>query len=95
MEITAQSRPVPILGGAGKTGRRVARHLSALGLGVRPVSRSTRTPFDGEEPTTWRAALDGVQAAYLAFQPDLAVPGEDQTIGRVAAPFGRAVGGAA
>ncbi len=69
------SKPTVILGGSGKTGRRVAERLAALGLPVRPASRSTIPRFDWNDPETWSAALDGAGALFIAYQPDLAVPG--------------------
>ncbi|MDW3206181.1 MAG: NAD(P)H-binding protein [Alphaproteobacteria bacterium] len=72
--------PVLIVGGNGKTGRRVDTRLRALGIATRPVSRSTTPPFDWTRPTTWAAALEGVRAAYVSFQPDLAVPGGAEAI---------------
>jgi len=64
-----------VTGGTGKTGRRVAQRLTALGQPVRIGSRSAEVPFDWENPATWDAALDGVGAVYLTYYPDLAVPG--------------------
>jgi uncharacterized protein YbjT (DUF2867 family) len=70
-----------ILGGTGKTGRRVADRLRARGLAVRAVSRSTEPPFDWFDETTWGPVLDGeIEAAYLTFHPDLALPGADDRI---------------
>ncbi|WP_367130648.1 NAD(P)H-binding protein [Saccharothrix sp. HUAS TT1] len=54
-----------VIGGTGKTGRRVVSALDALGVANRPVSRSTDIRFDWSDPSTWDAALDGVTAAYL------------------------------
>jgi uncharacterized protein YbjT (DUF2867 family) len=55
-----------ILGGTGKTGRRIARRLQAADRPVRPVSRTSGdTPFDFDDPATWAPALDGVTAAYI------------------------------
>lgn len=55
-----------ILGGSGKTGRRIARRLRAAG---RPVCTASRTSgdilLDLDNPTTWTPALDGVSAAYV------------------------------
>lgn len=64
----------------GKTGRRVAERLERLGVRVRAGSRSTTPPFDWDDPTTWGPALDGVDAAYLCYVPDLAVPGATETV---------------
>jgi uncharacterized protein YbjT (DUF2867 family) len=64
-----------VLGGTGKTGRRVAERLAARGLPVRAASRSGEPPFDWENEATWAPALRGVESAYVTFQPDLAVPG--------------------
>ncbi len=79
---TQGQAPILITGATGKTGRRVARRLEQLGLPVRRASRSARAPFDWHEPSTWDAALDGVQAVYLAYSPDLAVPGASDVIER-------------
>ena len=78
-----------VIGGQGKTGRRVARRLADQGRRVRSVSRSTARPFDWNARSTWPGALDGVAAAYVTFQPDLAVPGAADAI----AEFGRAARG--
>jgi uncharacterized protein YbjT (DUF2867 family) len=69
-----------VLGAGGKTGRRVAQRLTQAGHSVRPGSRTAPVPFDWEQPTTWGPPLRGVHAAYVTFQPDLAVPGALQTV---------------
>lgn len=61
-----------VTGGTGKTGRRVAQRLADRGVPVRVGSRSGAPRFDWEDPDTWAPALAGVDAVYLAFQPDLA-----------------------
>ncbi|WBB58022.1 NAD(P)H-binding protein [Streptomyces sp. WMMC500] len=63
-----------VVGGTGKTGRRVAEQLTARGLAVRAVSRRGDVPFDWHDRTTWEPALRGVRAAYLTYAPDLADP---------------------
>ena len=73
-----------VLGGTGKTGRRVARRLAALGHAVRVGSRSGRPPFDWQDRATWAPALRGVGAAYLSYYPDLAAPGAAETAGAFA-----------
>lgn len=74
------SKPVLIVGGTGKTGRRVAERLTAKGVPVRIGSRSARPAFDWENEATWAAALDGVGAAYITYYPDLAVPGAAEAV---------------
>jgi uncharacterized protein YbjT (DUF2867 family) len=64
-----------VLGGTGKTGRRVVERLTDHGLPVRVGSRSGSPPFDWEDRSTWAPALDGVAAVYLTYYPDLTVPG--------------------
>ena len=64
-----------VIGANGKTGRRVAERLWEKGVSVRSVSRSTEVPFDWANQSTWAAALDGIDSAYVSYQPDLALPG--------------------
>lgn len=71
----SNSNTTVILGGAGKTGRRVADRLAAKGLASRLASRSTAIPFDWNDENTWEAAVAGAGAVYLTYYPDLAVPG--------------------
>lgn len=63
-----------VLAATGKTGRRVADRLDAQGHTVRRASRSGTTRFDWDDRSTWAPALDGVDAAYVVYTPDLAVP---------------------
>lgn len=69
-----------VLGGTGKTGRRVVERLEARGVPVRVGSRRGAPRFDWEDQGTWPAVLEGVTAAYIAFVPDLAAPGVPATI---------------
>ncbi|HEY0448937.1 NAD(P)H-binding protein [Actinophytocola sp.] len=69
-----------VVGGTGKTGRRVTDRLRARNLPVRAVSRSTEPPFDWSDETTWGPVLDGVDTAYLTFYPDLVLPGAPEII---------------
>ncbi|MGW7575772.1 NmrA family NAD(P)-binding protein [Streptomyces sp. NPDC054765] len=80
-----QTVPLLVIGGTGKTGRRVAERLTGLGRSVRIGSRSAEIPFVWEDKGTWAAALDGVGAAYVAYYPDLAFPGARETIEEFAA----------
>ncbi|MFD8529009.1 NAD(P)H-binding protein [Streptosporangium canum] len=74
-----------VLGGTGKTGRRVMERLAARGLPVRSGSRSGTPPFDWEDQATWAAALRDVDAVYVTYYPDLAAPGAAASIGSFAA----------
>jgi uncharacterized protein YbjT (DUF2867 family) len=80
-EIDMSSDATLVIGAPGKTGRRVAQRLAAAGHSFRPAHRSAAIPFDWEKPATWGAALNGMRSAYVAYQPDLAVPGALKTIG--------------
>lgn len=73
-------QPTLVLGGTGKTGRRVAERLTAHGVPVRLGSRSAQPPFDWEDRATWELALQGVGAVYISYYPDIAVPGAVETI---------------
>ena len=72
--MTDDRGPTLIIGGTGKTGRRVADRLAARGVEARVASRSGETRFDWDDSSTWGAAMDGVSAAYVTYFPDLAVP---------------------
>ena len=76
--------PILVIGGTGKTGRRVAARLAARGVPVRIGSRTGTPPFDWEDPATWAPALRGTRAAYISFFPDLAVPGAPAAIAELA-----------
>lgn len=80
MQENERTRPVLVIGASGKTGRRVADRLIAIGRRVRPASRSTTPSFDWQDQTTWLPALDGVDAAYITYFPDLALPGAAETV---------------
>jgi hypothetical protein len=73
-----------VLGGTGKTGRRVVDRHTARHLPVRVGSRSGAPPFDWNDRSTWAPALHGVSAAYISYQPDMAVPGAAETVGAFA-----------
>jgi uncharacterized protein YbjT (DUF2867 family) len=81
---THTEKPTLVLGGTGKTGRRIAERLAARGLPVRVGSRSGEPHFDWEDRSTWGPALDGVAAAYASYYPDLSVPGAVEAAGSFA-----------
>ncbi len=68
-------KPTLVLGGTGKTGRRVVERLTARGLPVRIGSRSGEPPFDWEDRATWSPAVEGAGAVYVSYYPDIAIPG--------------------
>lgn len=74
------SLPILVIGSSGKTGSRVAARLAARDVPVRHGSRHANPPFDWENPQTWAPALDGVQAVYLTYFPDLAIPGAVEAV---------------
>lgn len=85
MDGMQQTRTTLVLGGTGKTGRRVAQRLAQRGLPVRIGSRAGEPPFDWHDRATWAPALRGADAVYVAYQPDLAVPGAVDAIRTFAA----------
>ncbi|WP_454044276.1 NmrA family transcriptional regulator [Cellulosimicrobium sp. Marseille-Q8652] len=86
LDTGARDGTVLVLGATGRSGRRVADRLDALGV---PVRRGSRTGtgsdrFAWDDETTWSPALDGVDAVYVAYAPDLAIPGAPETVTRFA-----------
>jgi uncharacterized protein YbjT (DUF2867 family) len=77
---TQEKKMTLVLGGTGKTGRRVAQRLEARGMPTRVGSRSAEPPFDWQKPETWASALDGVSAAYVSYYPDVAIPGAPEAV---------------
>jgi uncharacterized protein YbjT (DUF2867 family) len=75
-----KSNTTLVLGATGKTGRRIVERLEARDVPVRIGSRSAPVPFDWEDPSTWAKALQGVEAIYLSYFPDLATPGAPEAV---------------
>ena len=69
-----------VIGGTGKTGKRIVNLLVEQGHNVRKGSRSGSPAFDWHQPEGWARALDGMQSVYITYQPDLAVPGALEAI---------------
>jgi len=80
MNTPSQSDTILVLGGTGKTGRRIAEQLLVLGYKTRIGSRSAEIPFDWNDQDTWLAVLKDVKSVYISYQPDLAVPGAVETV---------------
>jgi uncharacterized protein YbjT (DUF2867 family) len=90
--MTTHTKPTLVIGGTGKTGRRVADRLKARGIPVRIGSRSADPPFDWEDSQTWAPALEGAGAAYVSYYPDLAIPGAVEAVTELASTaMGRGV----
>ena len=69
-----------VIGGTGKTGRKVTSKLIEAGQNVRIGSRSATPAFDWDNPETWAESMQGMDKVYITFQPDLAVPGALEAI---------------
>jgi len=82
MKFSKNTQPLTtlVLGGNGKTGRKVAERLGKLHIPIRIGSRSGDPRFDWMDESTWQPALKGMDAVYVTFQPDLAVPGTQPLI---------------
>jgi uncharacterized protein YbjT (DUF2867 family) len=83
--MTTNDRPALVLGASGKSGRRVASRLWERNVPVRPGGRTGHPPFDWRDRATWTPALEGAGAAYLSFQPDLALPGAAAAVAELSA----------
>ena len=80
--MTGQPSTVLIVGGTGKTGRRLADHLTARGHRVRIGSRSAAQPFDWADEAGWEPLLRGVDGLYIAHH-DNTHPDAGTQIGRL------------
>jgi uncharacterized protein YbjT (DUF2867 family) len=69
-----------VVGGTGKTGRRVVDRLAQRAVPTRVGSRAGAPPFDWGDQGTWDGALEGVSAAYTSYAPDLAIPGATDAV---------------
>ena len=69
-----------VIGGTGKTGRRVVEQLQNKGIEPRIGSRNTSPSFDWDNKDTWVNALNGIEKMYVTYYPDLAVPGAKEAI---------------
>ncbi|MCZ4410308.1 NmrA family NAD(P)-binding protein [Cryomorphaceae bacterium 1068] len=71
---------IAVIGGNGKTGRRVVQNLENLNQNVFVPSRKGSIKFDWEDRSTYATALAGMDRAYIVYYPDLAVPGAKEDI---------------
>ncbi|MBH25812.1 MAG: NmrA family transcriptional regulator [Myxococcales bacterium] len=63
-----------VTGATGKTGSRVVKRLRDANAEVRIGSRRATPAFDWSDRATWSNALEGVDAVYICYHPDLAIP---------------------
>jgi len=62
-----------VIGGTGKTGRRVVEQIKKRGIEPRIGSRQASPCFDWDNKDTWVNALNGVERMYVTYYPVLAV----------------------
>lgn len=72
-----------VIGGTGKTGRKVVEGLQQQQQNVRIGSRSSTPAFEWNDPDNWAKALKGIDKMYIVYYPDLAVPGAYEAIQRL------------
>jgi uncharacterized protein YbjT (DUF2867 family) len=60
-----------VVGGKGKTGRRIVARLEKRGVTVRVGSRSGNPPFDWDQAATWEPMVRGVHSAYICYYPEM------------------------
>jgi uncharacterized protein YbjT (DUF2867 family) len=75
-----QTGRIFVLGGTGKTGRRIAAGLKAKRIPIRIGSRSASPSFDWNNETGWNACLHDVETVYINYAPDLAIPGAKDAV---------------
>lgn len=95
--MTTHANEILVLGGTGKTGRRLVHTLRAAGEHVRAASRSGEVRFDWSDQDTWPTALDGASAVYLMAPEDPALAqvfvkrATEAGVGRFVALSGRGI----
>ncbi|MEZ4939936.1 MAG: NmrA family NAD(P)-binding protein [Saprospiraceae bacterium] len=75
-----KKKNILVIGGTGKTGRKVVEGLKKQNHCVRIGTRKNDPAFDWSAPATWPGALAGMDAVYIVYYPDLAVPGALEAI---------------
>jgi uncharacterized protein YbjT (DUF2867 family) len=71
-----------VLGGTGKTGRRIAARLHQPD--IRIGSRRGEHRFDWDDDRTWARAATGADSVYISYYPDVSFPGAAERIGAFA-----------
>jgi uncharacterized protein YbjT (DUF2867 family) len=72
-----------VIGGTGKTGRRVVEKLQSKGHNVKVASRNSSPAFDWDDAATYESSLTGIDRVYIVYYPDLAVPGAFEAISKL------------
>ncbi|XVS67523.1 NAD(P)H-binding protein [Actinosynnema sp. CA-299493] len=74
---TTADAPILVVGGTGKTGKRVVSHLRARGATVRVAARrNADVAFSWTDRDTWAPALAGVRAVHVVPMDDVSPTGE-------------------
>lgn len=63
-----------VIGATGKTGSRVVQRLKDNGFTPKEASRTSSTFFSWQDTASWSPALENIDAVYLTYFPDLALP---------------------
>jgi uncharacterized protein YbjT (DUF2867 family) len=71
-----------VLGGTGKSGRRIAARLHQHD--IRIASRNGDYRFDWDDDSTWARAAAGADAVYISYYPDVSFPGAADRVGAFA-----------
>ena len=91
---------VLVAGASGTTGSEVARHLKAEGISVRALTRSAESAAkleaegyeavvaDLDDPSTLAAALDGVDAVYVATTANPSIAAQEAALAKAAVDAG-------
>ena len=74
-----------VIGASGKTGARVINGLKKLGYQPQGASRNGDVIFDWNDESTWAPALTNIDAVYLTYYPDLAIPKAPSDISKFSA----------
>lgn len=86
--MTSNLSQILVLGGTGKTGRRVAEALRRSGVTPRVASRRSATRFDWTDRATWEPALTGMEAVYIVDSMGPEAPAEIADFSALAARTG-------
>ena len=75
-----KSENILVIGGTGKTGKKIVNLLRETVHNVSVGSRSAHPAFDWHQPEGWPQVLSDIDKVYITYQPDLAVPGAFDSI---------------